>query len=199
MTVTMIVFPLGSSYVTYTSALGLGAGLLSISYTVIFLIGFSMLYRSRDRFGNDYERNMKRSLYLLIGSVTILIASLVASFLTPRLLRPALGFEAYIEAQKTVSLALGGVQVLAAFLLAFLLYFLVVSLVQSAHQSRLKIAVTLYVTAAAIGYAWAAISNLVVESSFQFDLYGYYAQVSVKFPAILLFWSVYRASHRSLE
>ncbi len=186
-----------SQYSQYAFAFGLSDVVLSVTYTVIFLIGFSTLYRHRGEPGLVRDRNMRRSLLLLIAAVVALVTTQAVALLLPFLLLPsASGFEEYLARSAAVFLILNGVGILVALLLALLLHYIVVSLVPARLLSRLKLAAALFVLSAIVAFGFALASTRIASPFLEFE--EVFVTVPLQALGVFVFWSVYRTTRRSL-
>ena len=180
----------------YLFAFGVSAGVLSVTYAIIFLIGFSTLYRHRGESGLVRDRNMRRSLLLLIAAVVALVATQAVALFLPFLLLPsASGLEEYLARSAVVFLILSGVGILVAGLLALLLYYIVVSLVPARLLSRLKLAAALFVLSAVVAFGLALAFTRIAPPFPEFD--DVFVTVPLQALGVLLFWSVYRTTQGS--
>ncbi len=180
----------------YVFAFGLSAGVLSVTYAIIFLIGFSTMYRHRGESGLVRDGHMRRSLLLLIATVVALVTTQAVVLLLPFLLLPSTsGFEEYLARITQVFLILSGVGILVALLLALLLYYIVVSLVPSRLLSRLKLAAALFVLSAVVAFVLALASTRISFPFPEFD--DVFVTVPLRAFGVLLFWSVYRTTQGS--
>ncbi|MCJ2520686.1 MAG: hypothetical protein LN412_07070 [Candidatus Thermoplasmatota archaeon] len=176
----------------YAFAFSLIPGVLSATYAIIFLIGFSTMYRHRGEAGLVRERSMRSSLFLLIAAVVALVTTRAVSMFLPFLLLPSVsGLDEYLARSATVFLILGGVGIVVALLLALLLYLIVVSLVPSRLLSRLKLAAALFVLSAVVAFGFALASTRI---AFPFPEFESFVTVSLRAFGLLLFWSVYRTT-----
>ncbi len=179
----------------YAFAFSLSAGVLSVTYAIIFLIGFSTMYRHRGEAGLLRDRNMRSGLLLLIAAVAALVTTRAVSVFWPFLLLPSVsGIEEYLAQSATVFLILGGVEIVVALLLALLLTLVVVSLVPSRLLSRLKLAAVLFVLSAVVAFGYGLASTWI---AFPFPEFAFFVTVPLRALGVLLFWSVYRTTQGS--
>ncbi len=176
----------------YAFAFSLSAGVLSVTYAIIFLIGFSTMYRHRGEPGLVRDRNMRSSLLLLAAAVVALVTTRAVSVFMPSLLLPSVsGLEEFLARSATAFLILDGVEIVVALLLALLLYLIVVSLVPSRLLSRLKLAAALFVLSAVVAFGFALASTWI---AFPFPEFEFFVTVPLRALGVLLFWSVYRTT-----
>lgn len=183
------------AYSFYLFLFTLPATLLSATSAIIFLLGFSTMYRHRGEPGSVRDRNLKRSFLLLLGSIVALITGWAVTLFLPFLLPTALALDAFRTLQAVRVVLSLGIGIILAFLLALLLYYVVVSLAPERLMSRLNLAVVLFVLSAIVTFALALASMWTDLPLQEFNE----AFVAPSALALLLFWSVYRASQRSLD
>ncbi len=184
--------PALSAYLPVFTLLG---GLLLFTSSIIFLIGFSAMYRHRGKAGLARDRNLRTSLFLLIGTAAAVLGTFTVSLLLPFLLLPVSGPGAVRALLSFVGFISRGVGIIGALLLSLLLYYIVVSLVPPGFLSRLKLAVVLFVLSAIVASALALAATWTDLPLQEFNE----VFVAPSALAVLLFWSVYRASQRFLD
>ncbi|MEE9592161.1 MAG: hypothetical protein V3W28_01100 [Thermoplasmata archaeon] len=179
----------------YAFAFTLIPGVLSATYVIIFLIGFSSMYRHRGEAGLVHDRNMRSGLLLLIAAVAALVTTRAVSVFLSFLLLPSVsGLDEYLARIGAVYLILGGVEIVVALLLALLLYLIVVSLVPSRLLSRLKLAAALFVLSAVVAFGFALAPTWI---AFPFPEFEFFVTVPLLALGVLLFWSIYRTTRGS--
>lgn len=187
------VIPRDPGFTSYFFFLTLPTSLLSATSAIVFLLGFATVYRHRGEAGRARDRNLRRSLVLLVATVVATLLSSSVLFFWPFLL-PSLGVPELRGIQATLSLVFGGADIIVSLLLALLLYYTVVSFLPAGLLSRLNIAVILLILGAVVSFALALVSVWTAQSLQEFDDY-FFALTAL---AVVLFWSVFRASARSL-
>ena len=184
----------GPALLVLLPVITVSGGLLLLTSSIIFLIGFSTMYRHRGEAGLARDRNLRTSLFLLIGTAVAVLGMFTVSLFLPLLLLPASGPGAIQALLSFVGFISRGVGIIRALLLSFLLYYIVVSLVPAGFLSRLKLAVVLFVLSAIVAFAFALAATWTDLPLQEFNE----VFVAPSALAVLLFWSVYRASQRSL-
>ncbi len=170
----------------------LPATILSAASAILFLVGFSSMYRHRGEPGTVVYGNLRRSFFLLLALIAAYLAEwavlLFSSFFFPA------GFELgeFQTFQAARAIVSWGVGVVAAVLLAVFLYYVVISFVSVNLLSRLKLAVVLMVLGAIVTLA---VFLLALWTTFPQEFNVVFVAPSAL--AFFLFWSVYRASQRS--
>lgn len=183
-----------SAYSLYIFLLTLPATLLSLTSGIIFLVGFSTMYRHRGEPGAVRDNNMRRSFLLLLGLIAALVTGWTLSLFLFLLFPVAFQTGNFQTVQAVMVVVRLGVGIIVSFLLALLLYYVVLSLVPVNLLSRLKLAFVLMVLGAIVTFAL-GVASLRTALPFQ-ELNEVFVAPSAL--ALLLFWSVYRASQRSL-
>ncbi len=175
----------------YFFLLSLPAQFLSAASAILFLLGFSSMYRHRGESGTIIHGNLRRSFVLLIAFIAAYLAGWAVLFFSAfffPLFEPG-GFQTFQAARAMVS---SGISVVVAILLASFLYYVVISYASPNLLSRLKLAVVLFVFGA---IATLALFFLAVWTTFPQEFNEVFVAPSAL--AVFLFWSVYRASQRS--
>ena len=183
--------PIVLEFSFYFFLLGLPALFLSAASAILFLLGFSSMYRHRGESGTVVYGNLRRSFVLLLAFIAAFLAGWAVLFFSAfffPLFGPG-GFQAFQAAMAVVS---SGIGVVVAILLAFLLYYVVISYASPSLLSRLKIAGVLFVFGA---IATLSVSLLAVWTTFPQEFNEVFVAPSAL--AVFLFWTVYRASQRS--
>lgn len=186
--------PRGPALSAYLPVLTLLGGLLLLTSSIIFLIGFSTMYRHRGEAGLARDRNLRTSLFLLMGTAVTVLGMFTVSLLLPFLIRPASEPGAVQALLSFVGFISRGVGIIGALLLSLLLYYIVVSRVPPGFLSRLKLAVVLFVLSAIVAFAFALTATWTDLPLQEFNE----VFMAPSALAVLLFWSVYRTSQRSL-
>ncbi|MEE9591973.1 MAG: hypothetical protein V3W28_00140 [Thermoplasmata archaeon] len=178
----------------YFFALTLPASALLATTAIVFLIGFSAIYRHRGEAGAVRARTLRKSLVLLVATVVATLSLLSVRFFWPFLLPPFGGFPGLLKVQALLSVVFSGADIIVSLLLALLLYYTVVSFLPAGLLSRLNLAVILLVLGAIVTFGFTAASVWTSQSLLEFDDYF----IALTALAAVLFWTVYRASARSL-
>ncbi len=185
----------GPGFWAYFPVFSFSAWFLSVASGILFLLAFSTMYRHRGESGLIRDRQMRTSLFLLVGTITALVGWFSVSLFVPFLLILSSGPGGVQALLVLTSLISRGVAILVALLLALLLYYMVVSLVPSRLLSRLKLAVVLFVLSAIAAFGL-ALASMWTDLPLQEFNEVFVAPSAL---AVLLFWSVYRASQRPLD
>lgn len=175
----------------YILLLFLPASFLYAASAILFLVGFSSMYRHRGESGTIIYGNLRRSFVLLLAFIAAYLAGWAVLFFSTfffPLFEPG-GFQTFQAARAVVS---SGISVVVAILLASFLYYVVISYASPNLLSRLKLAVVLFVFGAIVTLA---LFFLAVWTTFPQEFNEVFVAPSAL--AVFLFWSVYRASQRS--
>jgi hypothetical protein len=189
-----VVVPEDPTLFAYFFALALPTNALSAASAIVFFLGFSAIYRHRGEAGSVRARTLRRSLILLVATVVATASLLSVRFFWPFLLPPFVGFPERLGVQAILSVVFSGADIIVSLLLAFLLYYTVVSFLPAGLLSRLNLAVILLVLGAIVTFGLTAASAWTAQGLLEFDDYF----IALTALAAVLFWTVYRASMRSL-
>ena len=175
----------------YFPLLFLPAQLLYVASAILFLVGFSSMYRHRGEPGTVIYGNLRRSFVLLLAFIAAFLAGSAVLFFSAFLF-PIFGPGGFQTFQASRAVVSSGISVVVALLLAAFLYYVVISYAPPNLLSRLKLAVVLFVFGAIVTLA---LFFLAVWTTFPQEFNQVFVAPSAL--AVFLFWSVYRASQRS--